>query len=242
MIYLALGFAPGIYWLWFFYRKDRWEPEPKKLILKSYLLGIVVALVILFLISPFKINFMLSAIIIAPIIEETGKFLVVRLFFYSHKEFDEPIDGIIYASAVALGFASIENAIYLFRINDLSSSMIYQVLLIRSLLSVPGHALFSSFWGYALAKAKFRSLKNKNLTIFAGLLVGIFFHSVFNLLCYVKIYSNIALLFLIGFLWIILNLRVDRALDQSKYNQLRTNLGISLRRLIMYKRDKDEKM
>ena len=107
---LAASFAPGVFWLWYFYRKDKLEPEPKKLIIKTFFVGIVLGipatcLEILFTESLIVIVF------IVPCIEEVLKYSGVRLTVYRRPEFDEPLDGIIYTAAVALGFASIRECI-----------------------------------------------------------------------------------------------------------------------------------
>jgi len=129
MHYLILGFAPGIYWLWYFYRRDELEPEPKKLIIRAYMLGILSAGLVLIIQSPIKLGYFSSAVIAAPIIEEFCKFLMVWLFFFRNKNFNEPMDGIVYASTVALGFASIENGLYLFRAHTNSSYMLGNTIL-----------------------------------------------------------------------------------------------------------------
>ncbi|MCK4695687.1 MAG: PrsW family intramembrane metalloprotease [Candidatus Cloacimonetes bacterium] len=215
MIFFILGFAPGIYWLWYFYKRDTLEPEPKKLVIRSYFLGILTAVVIIIIQLPFQYSYIVGAVLVAPIVEELGKFFAVKLSVYNHKEFNEPMDGIIYASAVALGFASIENGIYLFRISVVSKYLLSNVILARSLLSVPAHALFSSIWGYALGRAKFSKSKNKNLIIIAGITLAIAFHSLFNLLCFIQIYSSIGLLILIAIMWQIINKKISKAIERS---------------------------
>ena len=121
---LLLGFAPGIFWLWFFYRKDKLEPEPKSLVARTFFWGMVVALPVaiveVLVADPLGVlgagildARVLLVVLAAPIIEEYGKFFVVRRTMYDHPEFDEPMDGIVYAAAAALGFASVENVVYL---------------------------------------------------------------------------------------------------------------------------------
>ena len=215
MIFFILGFAPGIYWLWYFYKKDTLEPEPQKLVIRSYFLGILTAVVIIITQLPFQYSYIVGAVLVAPIVEELGKFFAVKLSVYNHKEFNEPMDGIIYASAVALGFASIENGIYLFRISTVSKYLLSNVILARSVLSVPAHALFSSIWGYALGRAKFSKSQNKNLVVIAGITLAIAFHSLFNLLCFIQIYSSIGLLILIAIMWQIINKKISKAIESS---------------------------
>lgn len=109
---LTLALAPGLFWLWFFYRLDR-EPEPKFLVLQAYLWGLVAIIPVTLINGLIPLPPFWSAVILAPIVEEITKFLSIRCTLYPSSEFDEPLDGIIYGVAGALGFASLENAFYL---------------------------------------------------------------------------------------------------------------------------------
>jgi len=183
---LGLGFAPGIFWLWFFYGKDRWEPEPKSTVIKTFFLGMAVVIPVLVVEIPFlflRWNPIFSGIglFFVGVIEEYGKYCVVRYGVYRKKDFNEPMDGITYAAAAALGFASIENALYLVSTLNQGVGLLAVVFLGRALLSTFGHALFSSFWGYALGKAKFDKTRARRL-IFRGLAAAALSHGLFNVL------------------------------------------------------------
>jgi len=216
MLYILIGFAPGLYWLWYFYKRDELEPEPKKMIIYAYLTGILATFVVLGIQLPFKFDQFTRIVVVAPVLEEFAKFLMVWVFFYRNKNFNEPMDGIVYSAAVALGFASLENAMYLVRAYTQTPAMLSNTLLIRAFLSVPGHALFSSFWGYALAKYKFASNK-KIMVVFAGLLMSMIMHGLFNFLCIVQIFSSFGLLVLVVVLWGIMNKRITKAEADSPY-------------------------
>jgi RsiW-degrading membrane proteinase PrsW (M82 family) len=189
---MSLAIAPGLFWLWFFYKRDRFEPEPKHLIARTFFLGILVAFPIVFAQAFFLFlpAFILYAVI-APVTEEYGKFVVVRYGIYNHAEFDEPIDGIIYGVSAALGFATIENIGYLlgsyFSPEEAlgegasASDAVLFLFIARSLLSVPGHAIWASFWGYALGRAKFAlSPERGKKLILNGLMLAIVSHGLFN--------------------------------------------------------------
>ena len=169
----------------------------------------------MFIQLPVKSSFFVSAVLLAPVIEETGKFLAVRSTVYKNKAFNEPMDGIVYASAVALGFASIENGFYLLRAVNVSKDMLSGVLLTRSLLSVPGHALFSSNWGFALGEHKF--FGKRSASVIGGLLLAILLHGLFNYLCLVKYYSAIGLLILLAVMWHLINRKIKKALKESPF-------------------------
>ena len=85
-----------------------------------------------------------------------GKFTIVRRFAYLHTEFDEPMDGIVYAAAAALGLATLENVLYVFSAYLTSPPLRSSTVIARAIFSVPGHALFAGVWGYALGQARSR--------------------------------------------------------------------------------------
>lgn len=215
MQYLLMGFAPGLYWLWYFYKRDKLNPEPKRLVIGAYLAGIFVAVFVVLAQLPINASPRVSAIIFAPLFEESGKLLMTMLIIYRHKDFDEPIDGIVYAAAVALGFASIENAMYLFSAGKAGSAMLSNTMLIRSLLSVPAHALFSGIWGYALGKNKCL-LGYSWLKVIPALLLAMLLHGLFNLFCFMNYYATFALLILVAGMWEIANSNIRKELLGGK--------------------------
>lgn len=174
---LLLSLLPGLIWIILIYRSDRYDPEPKKNILKAYILGALSVFPTMIIESRLDLGSDLSmAVITAPIVEEVLKFLVFMIFFYHHRDFDEPLDGIIYACSIALGFASLENIFYVF--SALEYERVYEVAGLRAFLSIPGHFLFSALWGYAAGVTKFR-LK-RGVTLGAGLMAAILLHAGFN--------------------------------------------------------------
>src|SRR5581483_1590949 len=100
-------------------------------------------------------------LVVGPV-EEGCKFLAVYAFAYHRPEFDEPVDGVVYSATSALGFAAAENVLYLaqFGLGTVAT---------RAILSNPGHALFSAFWGLAMSKAKgMPNLKEKRFPVLVG--------------------------------------------------------------------------
>ena len=89
----------------------------------------------------------LYAVFAVGIVEEVSKFLILWVFItYRHIEFDEPVDGVVYAAAVALGFATIENWYFMSEVEGPVWS--------RAITLPFNHVLFSSFWGAALGIAR----------------------------------------------------------------------------------------
>jgi RsiW-degrading membrane proteinase PrsW (M82 family) len=216
-----LAVAPAAFWLWFFYNKDRYEPEPLSWILLVYLFGIVVTIPVAFLegvISLF-LSEVLLVVIIAPIVEEAGKYLVVKKTVWESLEFDEPVDGIIYAAAAGLGFATLENVLYVFSAVETSLILALQTGLLRALISVPGHVLFSAMWGYSLGKARFIPEEQRTGVIATGLILAMAFHALFNLLLYDAIGFAVLILVVVPVLWFSVQKKIDKALLSSIYRR-----------------------
>ena len=225
----ALGFAPGIFWLWYFYKQDKWEPEPKLLVIKTFCWGFAAALVAAIFEAPFIHYKIFSLVVLAPVVEELTKFSVVRFTMYNNPEFDEPMDGITYAAAAALGFASVENSFYLLSSSGVAFSYLVapaapsasdgliSTFVLRALLSVPGHVLFSSMWGYALGWGKFVNKNARYHFLIQGYLLAITFHSVFNFLAILPSYGSLLLLLFVPVLWKVAGKRIHTALANSPF-------------------------
>lgn len=224
----AISLGPGIFWLIYLYKKDRLEPEPKELVIKVFFLGLLAAIPIALAETFFSFSHFWLLVLVAPVIEEYGKYLVVRNYAYPNAEFDEPMDGIVYASAAALGFASIENLGYIystyaktkavFSVESATTAAI-TVAVMRALLSVPGHAIWSSMWGYELGKAKFLPVSDGNRLVARGLVLAMFLHGLFNYLTTIGEIAVIALAVGIFYMWRMLNRRIAEAESISPHGQ-----------------------
>ena len=221
---LAMALAPVAFWLWYFYKKDRIEPEPKRLIVKTFFWGMVSVLPAIILEIPFRGPVLIMGA--APVIEEVAKFLAVYLIVYRDKEFDEPMDGIVYAAAAALGFASVENVLYLLRINaqtpaasgpEFFFSTLFTVFTVRALLTVPGHVIFSLMWGEALGIAKFARPERRAALIRNGLLLAIGVHAAFNFLVTAVPTVSLVMLGAAVFAWRVTHKKIEDALADSPH-------------------------
>jgi protease PrsW len=215
---LIIALAPGIIWLLYFYLKDRYQPEPLRVIIKLFFVGVIIVVPI-GIIELYAKNFFsdfLSIVLIAPCVEETVKFLAVWYCSVQIREFDEPVDGIIYAVSVALGFASIENCLYIFSAGAVSLSSVYSTGITRAVLSVPGHALFSGMAGYGIGMSRFVSGKTtSHLFLISGLALAIFFHSLFNFFLLNTVGVALLLLVLVPFLWWLTFKQLNQLLSYS---------------------------
>jgi RsiW-degrading membrane proteinase PrsW (M82 family) len=215
----VLSYAPGLFWLWYFYRRDALEPEPKKLVIQTFGLGILAVIPAVVLELPFRNTGVAGSVIVAPIAEEFSKFLIVWLTVYRNKEFDEPMDGIVYAAAAALGFASLENIGYFWRAyeNDCLSTTVF----LRTLFSVPGHALFSCMWGYALGIKKCYAPKNRTIVV-SGLIVSVVLHGLFNGLLVQSTHTGLAIVIFFIFIpimWSMVHRRIIHTISISPHKE-----------------------
>ncbi|ACL68975.1 PrsW family intramembrane metalloprotease [Halothermothrix orenii] len=160
-------------WVWYFYRQDRYDPEPLSLIIRDFIWGILIVIPISIIESPFSrfltpdtplLILFFSSIIFVGLVEEGGKSLVTYRLHYRNTEFDEPVDGIIYGITVGLGFAAAENLFYTIMFG-------YQVGLIRAVVTSLAHASFTGIFGYYLGQAKIKG--NQGLILKGFILVSI---------------------------------------------------------------------
>ncbi len=177
--------APAILLLIIFYKVDRYNKEPLKLLLFLYFMGMVSVIPVLIvetILSALNIfRFfdtdlmnLYDAMVVAGFTEELFKFGFVLLFAFRRKEFDEYLDGIIYCVFVSLGFATIENIFYVIEGS-------YSVAIMRAVLSVPAHMLFGVTMGYYLSFSKFSLAQvNKTKYMLLALIVPIFIHGFYD--------------------------------------------------------------
>ncbi len=167
----ALALAPALFWFWFFARKDR-NPEPMWLLLRTFAWGMAMVIPAALLELGISSTFGSTAMFFCVGIIEEGCKLLAALSVTKRREFDEPIDGLIYATAAALGFATLENAFYLL---EHGASLI----LIRGPISTLGHILFAGAWGYAMSLRRF---SKGRFLLRRGWLLAALLHTIFNFL------------------------------------------------------------
>ncbi|OPY38135.1 MAG: hypothetical protein A4E40_01294 [Methanoregulaceae archaeon PtaU1.Bin059] len=214
---LMLATAPGLLWLYYFYSKDRYDPEPVVWVLGIFLLGATVTVPVAVLegLLGGAAGGILAAVLVAPVCEEVAKYLVVKKTVYRSRVFDEPVDGIIYAAAAGLGFASIENIVYVFSALDESLLFALQTGLFRGLISVPGHVLFSVMWGSALGMARFMPEQEGSALVRKGLVLAIVAHATFNFLLLSAVGFALVVLILVPALWVLTERHIRQAVAQS---------------------------
>lgn len=195
---IILGFVPMLLFAYFIYWLDRYEKEPGPLLGISFTWGTVIAAGTAFLINTLlgagvylfteseATVSLTTASLIAPVVEESLKGLAVFLvYLLMRHEFDSILDGIVYASITALGFAAAENAYYIYNYGYLESGWwgLISLALVRIVLVGWQHPFFTSFFGIGLAM---RRLNPQNLigrlAPACGWCLAILTHSVHNTL------------------------------------------------------------
>lgn len=225
MKYLAIALVsvlPAVGWLWYFHKTDKYEPEPKKLVFRTFFIGVLFAVALGTSFSGLPYPWgpaKYSAVIWAPLVEETGKFLIVFWTVFRNRNFNEPVDGIVYAASAALGFAACENAFYVLAgWSGAGAGTGVFTLLARSVFSVPGHALFSSFWGAALGYAVGRKGLKPVLVVAAGLVLSMIAHGLFNWLSMEQSFGGLLFIVFMVALWRIVYTRlITPAVKASPY-------------------------
>lgn len=157
-VLMTIALLPAIALVVFIYRKDRTEREPVRLLVKLFGFGalsclpasmaeqaISALLALLGIQNPYFAVF-LNAFVVAALCEETCKFLFLRTT-WRNRAFDFQFDAIVYAVTVSLGFAALENVLYVLQYG-------VQTGLLRAVTAVPGHAIFGVFMGYFYGYAK----------------------------------------------------------------------------------------
>lgn len=216
--YILLGFVPGLFWMWFYLRKDKDNPEPWSLIAKVFAFGI--AITIPAIAFQFGIDYffgfsessdiwaiIFGALIVVAPIEEVLKYIVVREIVFRDPHFDEPVDGVMYAVVAALGFATLENILVVFAGGG-------SILLLRFATATLMHALASGIVGYHIGIAMLKPKKRKEL-IAQGLIVAIILHALYNII--VSLSSNLWLtLGLVGVLLFAMAVILSKGIEELK--------------------------
>lgn len=184
MILLISSITPVIIFLYLIYIKDQIK-EPNTLLAKCFLGGFLsilltfaIALPVSYLGGVFQsplVKSFYDAFFCAAIPEELSKFVILYWVVWKSKDFDHHYDGIVYAVFVSLGFALVENIMYVFQHG-------FTTAILRAVLAVPGHGFFGVIMGYYLALSKFNVGDAKRNLILKSILIPILFHGLYDFL------------------------------------------------------------
>ena len=219
-------------WIYYFWQLDKHEKEPVKIIAITFALGAIVALVVPFIedigLRIFGISFkdlvknsldnigflFFYLILVVGVVEELAKFIPVRFYAFRTKYFNEPMDGLIYASASAAGFTFVENMGYIFTgfIAGYEEGMI--MAFVRVLTS-PVHILFASYWGIALGLYKKNPAKKDE--VIKGFIIAAVLHGLYDFFAFLNFF--VGLFAIIVFTLILLIRKVDYLSRISPFNK-----------------------
>ena len=196
MSLFLFAIAPVLAILLYIYIQDKYEKEPRGLLIKSFLFGATLSIIIVFVLYlftgrliPITDNYsiwqqFIQAFIVVALAEEFSKYVIVRYFAQPKKAFNEPYDGIVYAVMVSMGFACTENIMYVIEGGHLTS-------ILRAFTAVPAHATFGILMGFYMGKAKFS--KNRVVLNLTGLFLAVLFHGAYDFFLFINFIPGISI-------------------------------------------------
>ena len=213
-----IAIIPTVVLGYFIYKKDILEKEPIGLLSLLFIFGVILTipassmeqLILPFIekiTNPVVYNLVLSFVGIS-LIEEGCKALVTYEMCWKNKNFNHIYDAIVYSVFTSLGFATLENILYV---------MIFGIdaALLRAIVSVPAHAFFGVSMGYYMGNAKRAQIKNnkseKNKNIILSILAPIVMHGIFDFLLLTNSESMVIIFFIfVFFMYVISYLKVKK--------------------------------
>lgn len=184
---LLSGFLPALLWLWFWLKEDNLHPEPKKIVLLTFIAGslsVIAALVI----ENFIANMFpghaseTTRYILWASAEEIIKLVAVTAVALSSIELDEPIDAMIYCITVALGFAALENALFIF--SHIDTGNILKGIVTGNMRFIGAtlvHVISTASIGFMIGLSMYKNYFVRMLSAIIGVILAITLHSAFNL-------------------------------------------------------------
>ena len=218
LFYGIVVILPVVFWLWFFRRQDKIDPEPRSLLTKLFRLGFI-AMFFAFLIevvvdgalgidqiseryaadgSPIfdgVFALILLSFFLAGPIEELMKYLILKRSIYKNSHFNQVGDGIIYGVTLALGFSFIENSGYFIDLYySLESKDFMIITMIRGISTTLLHVSVTGLTGLYIGLDRFSKDKKRNLSLWGVALASIF-HGIYNIIVFhpLGIWLNLAL-------------------------------------------------
>ena len=205
---LLITILPSLAILFYFIYSDKFK-EPRKIIIITFLLGVLITIPAGYLnhyvMESFENNSKVNNALIGGffaggLVEESLKFLVFYFYVLKEKAFNEPMDAIVYGVVVSLGFATLENYDYVFRIAEEYEMSPLDMAIGRAYTAVPMHALCGVIMGFYFGMYAFVS-GGKNLRL--ALIVPYIFHGTYNFLCEFPPYYIFVIFILLVFSYLI---------------------------------------
>lgn len=188
-ILLVASILPSALLMMLVYKNDKIEKEPENLLIKLFLMGVLSAIVAMvgellvgsivpiFIAPESDLFIFVEAFFMVALVEECAKFLMLKLSSWKDGNFNYTFDAIVYAVFVSLGFATIENILYV-----LSNGLLVAIL--RAVSSIPGHMSFGLFMGIYYGRAKLcekkNDIKGKNYNLMMSIFIPVLLHGLFD--------------------------------------------------------------
>lgn len=187
-VLLIAAVAPVAFMLHFVYVRDKYEREPLGRVLLVFFvsfLTVIPAVIVEGILLAGQLPGLLGIAIaswgVIALSEEFFKYVAVRWLAVRHSSFNEVYDGILYAVAASLGFATIENLLYVFMAAAEGGGEGIWVAVLRALLSVPAHALWGVMMGYYIGLARFADdPAQKRPLVIKGVAIAVFWHGLYD--------------------------------------------------------------
>lgn len=198
ILQLFLAILPAILIAWIIYRADRHEREKWFPLTLCFMLGMLVTIPVME-VQEFFYNLgidqpsnlfwvCITSFVIVAFFEELFKFLTLILFPYLRPFFNEPLDGIIYAVMISMGFATLENVLYALQFSISTTAL-------RGITAVPAHAVFATMMGYFVGKAKFKTERKTQIRfLLTGLGLAVLVHGLYDFFIIQEFYDWLILL------------------------------------------------
>ncbi|WP_283594738.1 PrsW family intramembrane metalloprotease [Paraclostridium bifermentans] len=226
---LIISLAPTIAILIWIYIKDKYDKEPIKVLIRLFFIGTLISIPAIAIedillkakIGNSHLNLIYTAFVVAAATEEILKIMILIPYTLRSRHYTEKLDGIVYSIFTTLGFATIENLIYIFHGNQLN---LLQIGLARAVISIPAHVLFAINMGYYLSMYKFNLDKPKVKKVFLAklILIPIALHGVFDILAMIKTtWASICFVIYLIYLWKISLDKLDEYTDYARRRFLR---------------------
>ena len=198
------GLIPSLLWLWFWLREDDKHPEPKSMLSIVFIMGMLAVMLVLPIQKFIQTHIASSQLelILWASAEEILKYLAVLVVLYKTNTADEPIDWPIYLVTAALGFAALENTLFLIKMYPISGTTVALLTgQLRFMGSTLLHTISSGIIGIAIGLSFFMKEWKKEWFLLVGFIVAITLHSAFNFFIISGNGSNF--LKILAFLWVV---------------------------------------
>ncbi len=200
MVSFLIASGLSFFWVYFFWKQDKYEKEPIRQILIVFLFSAFLTFAVLIpefigeYLFPWRsedgftptslVNLFIYLVLFVGFIEELAKFIPVRFYIFKNKDFNEPMDGLVYASTAAMGFAFVENIFYI--MSGFAHSTNEGIMMsIARIISSPIHIIFASYWGIELGL--YKNHPERKGKVIKGFLIATLLHGLYDFFAYTGI-------------------------------------------------------